>query len=43
MFTSALPTAPGASTDVDGIFEPEPMCMHTIVDVSLHASKNGSQ
>src|SRR4051812_43619501 len=35
--------APGASIDVDGIFEPEPMCMHTIVDVSLHAAKNGSQ
>src|SRR3954466_1063407 len=37
------PTAGGASADVDGIFEDDPMCMHTTVSVSSHAAKNGSQ
>jgi hypothetical protein len=37
------PTAAGASGDVLGIFEPEPMCMLMVVAVSLHASKNGFQ
>jgi hypothetical protein len=36
-------TAGGASIDVAGIFELEPMCMHTTVEVSWHATKKGSQ
>ena len=36
-------TAAGASGDVAGIFDDEPMCMHTTVCVSSHAAKNGSQ
>ena len=32
-----------ASAEVAGIFELDPMCMHTTVPVSWHASKNGSQ
>ena len=40
---SVEPTAGGASGDVDGIFDDEPMCMLTTVPVSSHASKNGSQ
>ena len=36
-------TAIGASADVAGIFEHEPMCMHTTVWVSAQAAKNGSQ
>ena len=38
-----LPTAAGASADVDGIFDDDPMCMHTTVSVSSHAARNGSQ
>ena len=33
----------GASGDVAGICDDEPMCMHTTVCVSSHAAKNGSQ
>ena len=33
----------GASGDVAGIFDDEPMCMQTTVSVSSHAWKNGSQ
>ena len=40
---SVEPTAAGASGEVDGIFEPDPMCMLITVWVSLQASKNGSQ
>ena len=43
MYVSVEPTAGGASADVDGIFDDEPMCMHTTVSVSAHAAKNGSQ
>src|SRR5256884_3760315 len=43
MYVSVDPTAGGASFDVDGIFDDEPMCMHTTVPVSAHAWKNGSQ
>src|SRR3954452_11471685 len=35
-------TATGASLDVLGICDDEPMCMHTTVFVSSHAAKNGS-
>ena len=31
MYVSVEPTAGGASADVDGIFDDEPMCMHTTV------------
>ena len=31
------------SADVDGIFDDDPMCMHTTVPVSWQAWKNGSQ
>ena len=37
------PTAGGASAEVDGIFDDEPMCMLTTVPVSSQAAKNGSQ
>src|SRR5262245_9300902 len=43
MYVSVEPTAGGASGDVDGIFDDEPMCMHTTVFVSSHAARNGSQ
>ena len=36
-------TATGASADVAGIFDDEPMCMLTTVPVSSQAAKNGSQ
>ena len=36
-------TMNGASGDVAGIRDDEPMCMHTTVSVSWHAGKNGSQ
>ena len=36
-------TATGASAEVAGIFDDDPMCMHTTVPVSAHAAKNGSQ
>jgi hypothetical protein len=36
-------TAGGASGEVAGIFDDEPMCMHTTVSVCSHAAKNGSQ
>src|SRR6476646_8738449 len=35
-------TATGASADVAGIFELEPMCMQTTFCVSWHAAKKGS-
>ena len=34
-------TAAGASGDVAGIFDEEPMCMQITVSVSSHAVKNG--
>jgi hypothetical protein len=37
------PTAAGASGDVLGILDPDPMCMQMTVPVSLQASKNGNQ
>src|SRR2546426_11701187 len=37
------PTAGGASADVDGIFDDEPMCMQMTVSVSSQAAKNGRQ
>src|SRR3954465_1151025 len=40
---SVDPTAAGASADVDGIFDPLPMCMLIVTWASLQASKNGSQ
>src|SRR5581483_465818 len=40
---SVAVTATGASPDVAGIFDDDPMCMHTHVSVSSHAAKNGSQ
>src|SRR5579884_1064802 len=40
---SVAATAGGASPDVAGILDDEPMCMHTTVAVSWHAWKNGSQ
>src|SRR4051812_34877180 len=36
-------TMNGASGDVDGIFELDPMCMHSTVPVSWQAVKNGAQ
>ena len=36
-------TVAGASGDVAGICDDEPMCMLTTVSVSWHAWKNGSQ
>src|SRR4249919_1333869 len=36
------PTAGGASADVEGIFDDEPMCMFTTTPVSAQAAKNGS-
>ena len=36
-------TAAGASTDVAGIFDDEPMCMHTVTPCAAHDAKNGSQ
>src|SRR5262245_66449205 len=43
MYVSVEPTAGGASFDVDGIFDDDPMCIHTTVPASAHAWKNGSQ
>src|SRR3954449_12099412 len=40
---SVEPTAGGASGDVDGIFDDDPMCMLMTVPVSAQARKNGSQ
>ena len=40
---SVAATATGASADVAGICDDEPMCMHTTVFVSWQAAKNGSQ
>src|SRR3954467_14454837 len=36
-------TMNGASGDVAGMRDDEPMCMHTIVSVSSHARNSGSQ
>ena len=33
----------GASGDVVGICDDDPMCMQIMVSVSSHAAKNGSQ
>ncbi len=35
-------TAGGASDEVAGILEDEPMCMQTTVPVSAHVARNGS-
>ena len=35
--------AGGASEEVTGIFDDDPMCMHTTVPVSSQTEKNGSQ
>src|SRR3954454_2598554 len=43
MYVSVDPTAAGASGDVDGIFDDDPMCMLMTVSVSSHARRNGSQ
>src|SRR6476646_10918274 len=43
MYVSVLPTAGGASAEVDGIFELDPMCIETTVSVSAQARENGSQ
>ena len=40
---SVAATATGASAEVAGIREDEPMCMQITVWVSWHAAKNGSQ
>ena len=40
---SVAATAAGASGEVDGILEPDPMCMLMVVFVSLQASRNGYQ
>ena len=40
---SVAATATGASAEVAGIFDDDPMCMHTTVPVCAHAAKNGSQ
>ena len=40
---SVEPTAAGASAEVDGIFDDEPMCMLMTVPVSAQARKKGSQ
>src|SRR5439155_24840817 len=40
---SVADTATGASGDVAGMRDDDPMCMHTVVFVSAHAWKNGSQ
>src|SRR3712207_9022691 len=37
------PTAAGASGDVDGIFDDEPMCMLITVPVSAQAATNGDR
>src|SRR5437660_7255119 len=37
------PTAGGASAEVDGIFDDDPMCMQITVSVSSQAAKNGCQ
>ena len=40
---SVAVTAGGASAEVAGMRDDDPMCMHTTVPVSAHAAKNGSQ
>ena len=40
---SVDPTAGGASADVEGIFDDDPMCMLMTVPVSSQAAKKGSQ
>src|SRR3974390_20663 len=40
---SVAATATGASADVAGILDDDPMCMHTTVDVSSQAAKKESQ
>src|SRR5580704_5546084 len=42
-WVSAEETAGGASGEVDGIFEPDPLCMQITVPVSSQARTNGSQ
>src|SRR3954447_11310648 len=40
---STPPTPAGASGDATGIFDDEPMCMHSVTLASLHALNTGSQ
>src|ERR1700677_2925011 len=40
---SVAATATGASAEVAGILDDDPMCMHTTVRVSSQAAKKGSQ
>jgi hypothetical protein len=37
-----IETASGASADVVGMLDDEPMCIDTVVSVSAHASHSGS-
>src|SRR5690348_9877492 len=39
---SAIDVASGASSEVVGIDDDDPMCIETTVSLSLHASHNGS-
>src|SRR6266853_1430222 len=39
---SVPPTPPGASGDAAGFVDDDPMCMHNVTPVSLHASNTGS-
>jgi len=40
---NAEATSAGASGDVEGIFDDEPMCIWMDTPCSAHAAKNGSQ
>src|SRR3954454_6112826 len=37
---SVPPTPPGASGDAAGFVDDDPMCMHSVTPVSLHAAKS---
>src|SRR5215471_6001513 len=40
---SVPPTPPGASGDAAGFVDDDPMCMHSVTPVSLHAENTGFQ
>ena len=42
-FTVVIRTQPGASGELEGTVDDEPMCMQMTVPVSSHASMNGNQ
>ena len=42
MNASVPPTPPGASGDAAGFVDDDPMCMHNVTPVSLHACRTGS-